>query len=129
MTSKWFRWFVPLVALILGLLITLAEIRQHASGAQAFVSIVVVCAYALALAVLQSRSETASLLAGLPVDERWTSINQRALASAAQVIAVATVGAFVIVEYSGGDPMPYALMASIFALAYLGGVVWFRWRS
>jgi hypothetical protein len=128
-TNKWSRWFVPLVALVLGLLITLAEMGQHASPTQLALGVVIVGAYALALVLLQSRSETASLLAGIPVDERWSSINQRALASAAQVIAVATVGAFIVVEFAGGDAMPYASMAAIFAVAYLGSILWFRWRS
>ena len=129
MTNKLYRFFVPAVALVLGLLIAFAEMGQHASTAQAVLAFAIVGAYALALLLLQSRSETASLLAGMPVDERWSSINERALAAAAQVIAVATVGTFIVVEYTGGDAMPYAFMAAVFALAYLGFILWFRWRS
>jgi hypothetical protein len=128
-TNRLYKWFVPAVALVLGLLIAFAEMGQHASAVQVVLAFVIVGSYALALVFLQSRSETASLLAGMPVDERWTSINQRALAAAAQVIAVATVGAFIVVEYSGGDAMPYAAMAAIFGLAYLGSILWYRWRS
>jgi hypothetical protein len=128
-TNKLYRFFVPAVALVLGLLITFAELGQHPSTIQIVLGIAVVGAYSLALLLLQSRSETASLLAGMPVDERWSSINEKALAGAAQVIAVALVGTFIVVEYSGGDAMPYAFMTAVFGAAYLAFIGWFRWRS
>jgi hypothetical protein len=128
-TNKAYKFFVPAVALVVGCVIAFVELGQHASPADAALSFAIVAAYALALLLLQSRSETASLLSGMPVDERWSSINERALAAAAQVIAVVTVGAFIVVQYNGGDAMPYAFMAAIFGAAYLGFIVWFRWRS
>jgi cobalamin synthase len=129
MTNSGSRWLVPAVGFVLGLLIALAEIGQHASLAQAISAVVIVGGYALALRFLQARSETASLLSGLPVDERWESINLRALSSAAQIIAAVIVGAFIVVEFSGGDAMPYAWLGAVFGLAYLGGILWYRWRS
>jgi hypothetical protein len=120
---------VPIFGLVLGLLIAAAELAQHASLADALVGFAIVAAYALAILLLQSRSETVSLLSGLPVDERWASINQRALASAAQIIALVLLGAFIIVEFGGGDAMPYAAMAAVFGVAYLGSMMWYRWRS
>jgi hypothetical protein len=128
-TNKLYKFFVPVLAFVLGSLISLAELGQHASVAQAVLGFAIVGAYALALLFLQSRSETASLLSGLPVDERWSSINERALAAAAQVFAVAAVGTFIVVQFSGGDAMPYAYMTAVFAVAYLGFILWFRWRS
>lgn len=129
MTNRWSKWVVPIVGLVLGLLISAAELAQHASLAEALLGFAIVAAYALAILLLQSRSETVSLLSGLPVDERWASINQRALASAAQIIAAVLLGAFIIVEFGGGDAMPYAAMAAIFGVAYLGSMMWYRWRS
>jgi len=41
---------------------------------QAVLTFAIVAGYALGLRLLQSKSETASLLSGLPVDERWESI-------------------------------------------------------
>jgi Na+/H+ antiporter NhaD/arsenite permease-like protein len=93
------------------------------------VAFAVVAAYALALVALQSRSETASLLSGLPVDERWESINGRALSLAAQVIALMILIAFLASQFSGGDAMPYAWLGAVFATAYLGGILWYRWRQ
>ena len=71
----------------------------------------------------------ASLLSGLPRDERWESINLRALSLAAQVIAVVLVGAFLVTQFSGGDADTYARLGAVFAAAYLGGLVWYRRRS
>jgi hypothetical protein len=129
MTNRWSKWVVPIFGLVLGLLIAAAELAQHASLADALVGFAIVAAYALAILLLKSRSETVSLLSGLPVDERWASINQRALASAAQIIALVLLGAFIIVEFGGGDAMPYAAMAAVFGVAYLGSMMWYRWRS
>jgi len=129
MTNRWSKWVVPIVGLVLGLLISAAELAQHASPVEALLGFAIVAAYALAILLLQPRSETVSLLSGLPVDERWASINQRALASAAQIIAAVLLGAFLIVEFGGGDAMPYAAMAAVFGLAYLGSMMWYRWRS
>jgi hypothetical protein len=67
-----------------------------------------VAGYALLLLVLQSRSDVASVLSGLPRDERWESINLRALSLAAQVVAVALVAAFLVTSFGSGDPTPYA---------------------
>jgi len=129
MTNRWSKWVVPIVGLVLGLLISAAELAQHASPVEALLGFAIVAAYALAILLLQPRSETVSLLSGLPVDERWASINQRALASAAQIIALVLLGAFIIVEFGGGDAMPYAAMAAVLGVAYLGSMMWYRWRS
>jgi len=123
------RWFVPAVGLVLGLLIAAAELGRNASPLQAAVAFVIVAGYALALRALQSRSDMASLLSGLPRDERWTSINVRALSLAAQVMAIVLVGAFLVTKFSGGDADTYARLGAIFALAYLGGLIWYRARS
>ena len=123
------RWFVPAVGFVLGLLIAAAEMGRNASPWQAALAFAIVAGYALALRALQSRSDMASLLSGLPRDERWTSINLRALSLAAQVIAVVLVVAFLVAQFSGGDADTYARLGAIFAVAYLGGLVWYRWRS
>ena len=96
---------------------------------QAALAFGIVAAYALGLRLLQSRSETASLLSGLPIDERWESINLRALSLAAQLVAVVLVGAFLVTQFGGGDSTPYAWVGAVFAVAYLGGLAWYRSRS
>ena len=123
------RWVVPAVGFVLGLLIAAAELGRNASPAQAAVAFVIVAGYALALRALQSRSDMASVLSGLPTDERWEWINLRALSLAAQLVAVALVGAFLVTRFGGADSTPYAWLGAVFGAAYLGGLVWYRSRS
>jgi hypothetical protein len=123
------RWLVPLVGLVLGLVIAAADYARYGSLAGAALAFAAMVAYVLAVLVLQARSDTASLLAGLPVDERWESINQRALASTAKVVAAVVLAAFIVAQITGGDAMAYAWLAAVVGLVYLGSIVWFRWRS
>ena len=120
---------MPAVGFVLGLLIAAALLGRHASLGQAAVAFVIVAGYAIALRVLQSRSDMASLLSGLPRDERWESINLRALSLAGQLIAVVLVGAFLVAQFGGGDSMPYAWVGAVFGVGYLGGLLWYRSRS
>ncbi len=129
MSTSVSRWLVPAIALVIGLLIVAAELDRNASPASALVGFTVVVGYALVIRFLQSRSETASLLSGIPVDERWEFINNRALSLAAQLLAVVLVTAFLVTQFTGGDPMPYAWTGAVFAATYLGGIVWYRSRS
>ena len=124
------RWFVPAVGFVLGILIAAAEMGRNASPWQAALAFAIVAGYALALRALQGRSDMASLLSGLPRDERWASINLRALSLAAQVIAVVLVIAFLLAQFGGsGDADTYARLGAVFAVAYLGGLIWYRSRS
>jgi hypothetical protein len=129
MTTQLTRWFVPAVGFVLGILIAAAQLGRDASPLQAAVAFAVVAGYALALRALQSRSDMASVLSGLPSDERWVSINLRALSFAAQVIAVVLVVAYLVTEFSNGDATTYALLGAVFGVAYLVGLVWYRARS
>ena len=80
------------------------------------------------LSLFRTRSETASVLAGSPVDERWQAINLHALAGAGLVGAVVSLGGFVIAEASGHDWSGFAIVAGTVGIAYIGGVIWFRSR-
>jgi hypothetical protein len=123
MATNMSKWVVPAVGFVLGLLMAAALLGRHASLGQAAVAFVIVAGYAIALRVLQSRSDMASLLSGLPRDERWESINLRALSLAGQLIAVVLVGAFLVTQFSGGDSMPYAWVGAVFGVGYLGGLL------
>jgi hypothetical protein len=129
MTTNMSRWVVPAVGFVLGLLFAAALLGRHASLGEAAVAFVIVAGYAIALRVLQSRSDMASLLSGLPRDERWESINLRALSLAGQLIAVVLVGAFLVTQFGGGDSTPYAWVGAVFGVGYLGGLLWYRSRS
>ena len=129
MTTTMSKWLVPGVGLVLGLLIAAAAMGRDATPIQAVISFAIVAGYALAVGALQSRSDVASLLSGRPRDERWESINLRALSLAAQVLAVVLVAAFLVAAFGGGDAMPYAWLGAVFGIAYLGGLVWYRIKS
>ncbi|HEX7951236.1 MAG TPA: hypothetical protein VF494_12865 [Candidatus Limnocylindrales bacterium] len=123
------RWFVPALGFVLGILIAAAEMDRSASPWQAALAFAIVAGYALALRALQSRSDMASLLSGLPTDERWASINVRALSLAGQVMAIVLVTAFVVTQFGGGDATTYAQLGAVFGVAYLVGLAWYRVRS
>jgi hypothetical protein len=129
MTTAMYKWIVPAVGIVLGVLFALAEMGRHASLLQAGIAFAIVTAYWVALRLLQSRSDLANVLSGLPPDERWASINLRALSLAAQLLAVILVGAFLVTQFQGGDAMPYAWTGAAFAVAYIGGLFWYRIRS
>ncbi len=128
MTSR-SKWVTPVFGLCLAAVMGLVELKRSGSTLSAGLAAAVVAGYAIALLILRSRSETVGALSGLPVDERWISINQRALAFAAQIVAVFLVAAFLITEFAGGAALPYAWSAVALTAAYLGGVLWYRWRS
>jgi hypothetical protein len=129
MTTSMSRWIVPIVGFVLGLLMAAALLGRDASPAQAAIAFAIVAGYAIALRFLQPRSDLANVLSGLPSDERWVSINLMALALAAQVIAIALVGAFLVASFAGGDWAPYAWLGALFGAAYIGGLAWYRSRS
>ena len=129
MSTRISRWAVPALALVIGVLIVAAGIDRHASPVQYVVGFAVVVGYAIGLRLLQSRSDMASLLSGLPRDERWESINQRALSLGAEVIAIVLVGAFLVAQFAGFDATPYEALGVIFAATYLGGLAWYQARG
>jgi hypothetical protein len=123
------KWLVPGLSVVLGVLIAVALAGQHQPPWLIAVSFAIMAAYGAALLVLQRRSDVAQVLAGHPADERWASINDRALALAAQVVALVVVVAFLVTTATGGDAMPYAWVGAVFGLVYLGGIAWYRLRS
>ena len=129
MTTRMSSWLVPGVGLVVGVLIAAALLDRHASPAEVALSFAIVAGYALGLRALQARSDVASLLSGMPRDERWESINLRALSMSAQVLAVALLVAFLASEFGGGDATAYAWLGALFGATYLGGLAWYRGRS
>jgi hypothetical protein len=123
MTSSISSWTVPIFGFVLGILIALSMLGSDATPAEAAIAFAFVAGYAIILKLLQTRSDVASLLSGMPRDERW------ALSLSAQVIAIALVGAFLIPRLGGADATPYAWLGALFAATYLGGILWYRQRS
>jgi hypothetical protein len=122
------RWWLVLVGLVVGGGLGLADLVSTGSASRAVTDVAIVAGYTLILTLLRSRSETASALAGLPVDERWESINLHALATTGLIGAIAALGGFAAAELTGHDASAFAMVAGIIGIAYIGSVIWYRWR-
>jgi hypothetical protein len=119
---------VLVVGIIAGLIIGLAEFAGGAPLWRALISTTIPIAYASLVTLIGRRSETVSVLAGRPVDERWEYINLEAAAWSFGVCAVVVLGAFIVADASGSDWLPYAFMASVMAVSYIGAVAILRLR-
>ena len=119
---------VLVVGTVAGLVIGLAELMGGAPPGQALVSTAIPAAYAALVTLVGRRSETVSVLAGRPVDERWEHINMEATAWSLGVSAIVVLGAFVVADASGRDWLPYAFMASVMAASYVGALAILRLR-
>jgi hypothetical protein len=129
MTARMSSWLVPAVAIAIGVLTAIALLGRAAGPAQVAISVAIVVGYGLGVHALRTRSDIAGVLSGLPPDERWATINLRALSLSAQVLAVALVVAFLAATLSGGDGIAYAWTGGLFGAAYLGGLAWYRRTS
>ena len=113
---------------VIGAAFGVAELAGGASPVRAGVSVGVILTWSIVVTVLGRRSETMSVLAGRPVDERWEHINVEASAYALAASAVVVLGAFVVADATGGDWQPYALVAVVMAVSYLGSLLILRAR-
>ncbi|NJD30111.1 MAG: DUF2178 domain-containing protein [Chloroflexi bacterium] len=86
-------------------------------------------AYAIVIFFLARRSEVAGVLAGQFVDERAEHINLVATSWTVGITAVLVLAAFVWALASGGSWQPYAFVAAVIALSYLGSLLVLQRRS
>ncbi|TAK00140.1 MAG: hypothetical protein EPO36_09700 [Chloroflexota bacterium] len=129
MTTAIRRSPVLVVGVIAGLVIGAAELVGGGTVLQAAISAAIPIAYALLVTLLARRSETAGVLAGRPVDERWELMNQEAAGWAFGLSAIVVLGAFVVADATGGDWLPYAFVGAVMAIAYVGSFVYLRLRG
>ncbi len=116
--------FGVLIAIAFGV----AELAGGGSPVRAGVSVAIILAWSILVTVLSRRSETMSVLAGRPVDERWEHIGIEASAYAMAVSGVVVLGAFVVTDATGGDWQPYGFIAVVIAVSYLGSLLILRAR-
>ena len=117
------------IGLVIGLVLGATEVASGGSAARVLAAGGIPIAYAVLVTHLGRRSETASVLAGRPVDERWEHFNLEASAWALGASAIFVIAAFVVVQASGGDYLPYAFTGAVMALAYVGSLVLIRLRD
>lgn len=120
---------VLVVGLIIGLVFGASEVAVGGSPIRILLGGGIPIAYAALVSIVARRSETASVLAGRPVDERWMQMNLTASTWALGVSAIVVLAAFVIVQATGGDYLPYAFVAAVMALSYFGALVLLRLRD
>jgi hypothetical protein len=116
------RYPVLVVCILAGALISAADYVGTASLLSAGAGFAVAVAYGAVVTWLGSRSDTASMIAGRPVDERAEHIHLEASALALGISAVVILGAVAVGLATGGQWQPFAFMACVVALAYLGAV-------
>jgi len=120
---------ILVVGVASGLVIGAAELIGGGTAWRAAVSTTIPIAYAVLVTILARRSETVSVLAGHPVDERWELMNQEAAAWALGISAIAILGAFVVTDAMGGDWRPFAFIGAVMAAAYVGSLAVIRLRG
>ena len=86
------RWWLVLVGVAVGGTLGVADLLGSGSWGRALTDVAIVAGYTTVLAIFRTRSETASVLAGIPVDERWQAINLHALAAAGMIAASYVLG-------------------------------------
>jgi hypothetical protein len=104
------------------MVIGMAELAGGGSIGWAVVSAAIPIGYAVLVTLLARRSETAGVLAGRPVDERWEVMNQEAAAWALGLSAIVVIAAFIVANASGGDWLPYAFVGAVMAATYIGSL-------
>lgn len=120
---------VLVVGVVAGLVIGAAELIGGGTPGRAAISTAIPIGYGLVITLLARRSETAGVLAGRPVDERWELMNQEAAAWAFGLSAIVILGAFVVADATGGDWRPYAFSGAVMAAAYVGSLALIRLRG
>lgn len=128
MTTTLRRTPVLFVGIVIGLVMGGAELVAGAALWRAALAAAIPMAYALLVTVVARRNETASALAGHPVDERWEHINLEASTWAFGISAIVVLGAFVVAEATNGDWAPYAFIGAVMGLAFIGSLVVVRLR-
>jgi hypothetical protein len=126
--SPWARWYLPGVALAIGVayLLTQGAGGDWSGGA---ISFAIMAALAVACA-FGSRWDVIRQLRADTRDERGAAIDLRATAFAGIVVIVAVIVAFMVeLARGGGDAGPYALIGAIGGVSYVAALVVLRRRG
>jgi hypothetical protein len=121
------KWFLPLFAVALGLLVFAAQWIGGNPGS-GLVSLAILTAFG-ALILVGGRSETIRGLRGDGRDERFRQIDIQATAFAGLAVITAIIVAFVVELARGHDGNPYGWLGAIAGVAYLVAVIVFRVRG
>jgi len=121
------RWFLPLFAVALGLLVFVAQ-WIGGSPRSGLVSFAILAGVGL-LVLLGGRSETIRGLRGDGSDERFRRMDIHATALAGLVVIFTIIVALLVELARGHDGNPYTWLGAIGGLTYIDAIVVFRLRG
>jgi hypothetical protein len=121
------KWFLPLFALGLGVVV-LAASWVGGSLSSGLISLAIIAGFALFI-LLAGRSETIRGLRGDGRDERFAQIDLQATAAAGLVLIVTLIVAWLVEIAQGHSGSPFTWLCAIGGLSYLLAVAFFRWRG
>jgi hypothetical protein len=121
------KWFLPVFAFALGLVVFIAQ-WIGGDPRSGLVSFAIVAGFGV-LVLLGGRSETIRGLRGDGRDERFSKIDIHATAIAGLAVISAIIIAAIVELARGRGPGPYGWLAAVAAVAYLAAVVVFRIRG
>jgi Predicted membrane protein (DUF2178) len=113
---------VFVVGAIVGLALGAAELVGSGVAWRAILSAGIPIVYATVVTIVGRRSDSVSVLAGRPIDERAAHVNQEASTWAFGLTAIVMIAAVAWQIASRGDWAPYAGVAVVMAVAYLGSL-------
>jgi hypothetical protein len=121
------RWFLPLFAVALGLVMLVAQ-WIGGNALSGLGSLGIMTAFG-AVVLFGGRSETIRGLRGDGRDERFRQIDIHATAVAGLAVIIAIIVGFVVELAHGRSGNPYGWLGAIGGLAYLAAIVVFRLRG
>jgi hypothetical protein len=121
------KWFLPLFAVALGLVVFIAQWIGGDPGS-GLVSFAILAGFG-ALVLLGGRSETIRGLRGDGSDERFRRIDIHATAVAGLAVISAIIIAFLVEVARGHSGSPYSWLGALAGIAYLAAVAMFRIRG
>ena len=121
------KWFLPLFAVALGLIVFIAQWigGNPESGLVSFA----ILAGAGVLVLLGGRSETIRGLRGDGRDERFRMIDIHATALAGLAVITAIIVAFLVELVRGHNGNPYSWLGAIGGVTYIAAIIIFRIRD
>jgi hypothetical protein len=114
---------VFIVGIIVGLALGAAELIGSGEAWRAVVSGGIAIVYAAVVTIVARRSDSLSVLAGRPIDERAAHVNEEASTWAFGFTAIVVVAAVAWHVAIRGDWAPYAAVAVVMAVAYVGSLL------
>jgi hypothetical protein len=118
-----FRSPVFVVGVIGGLVLGVADLVGSGNPWRAIVSGGIPIVYGVVVTLVARRSDSLSVLAGRPIDERAAHLNEEASTWAFGLTAIVVVAAVAWQLAMRGDWAPYATVAVVMAAAYVGSLV------